>query len=114
MRCVQVGIVRVRMLGVIETFASVMGDAAAVSCRAAVSFAFADMQMPDLMHAGDQLAVTECQNEQGMNELSGFHRASIVADKMSCQIIGMANSGFACVFGVPSRFTENRLLQGFD
>ena len=58
MRCVQVGIVRVRMLGVIETCASVMGDAAAVSCRAAVSFAFADMQMPDLMHAGDQLAVT--------------------------------------------------------
>ena len=69
--------------------------------------------MPDLMHAGDQLAVTECQNEQGMNELSGFHRASIVADKMSCQIIGMANSGFARVFGVLSRFTDKLSAAGF-
>jgi len=81
---VLVGGVVMIMFSVIRVCACVV-DATGFWCRETKAFACAVVQMPDQMHTGSELAVTQRYNEQDMYEFSAIHSGIIVVSLMPCQ-----------------------------
>lgn len=86
-----VGNVLMRMARVIVALAAVMIDTTVDRSSAIAAFAIVGVQVPDQMHIGNQLAITQCHNEQGMNVFSAFHKNSIAVGDLYCQINRPAN-----------------------
>ena len=85
-RCILEPSILMRMMGVTQMLACLLRDATGVSYRVAEAITVVVVQMSDKVHTGNQLAVTQRHDQQGMNEFSAFHCVSIVAADISCQI----------------------------
>jgi len=79
-------LVLMRMMGVTKMLACLLGNATGASCRVAEAFAVVVVQVSDKVDIGNQLAITQCHDQQGMNEFSAVHWLSIVAAVISCQV----------------------------